>query len=224
MLADTMIKALAGAQFLIVACQPPSAWADPRNDRSVEQSRWEVNDLFSPCKGECGVAMLFGKSVSRTPMTSIFIQFQSPGYWQWDDTYVATLSAKRTWIHFGKYFSIEPEIGIGRRFGVATGTEGWLALYMRWHHFPWSDFVRTSIGVGVGPSLAENVRIGPNGLYDNGGVSLANYFSPELEIGLPSHPDVNLVMRYQHRSNIWGVLQNNSDDSQFWTVGMRVNF
>ncbi len=184
----------------------------------------EVNDLFSPCKGDRGVAMPFGKSVSRTPMTSIFIQLQSPGYWQWDDTYVATLSAKRTWIHFGKYFSIEPEIGIGRRFGVATGTEGWLALYMRWHYFPWSDFVRTSIGVGVGPSLAENVRIGLNGLYDNGGVSLANYFSPELEIGLRAIPISTWSCAISTDQIFWGVLQNNSDDSQFWTVGMRVNF
>jgi hypothetical protein len=220
-----LTKALAGAFFFIVAYLPATfAWADSPDNSSTEKSRWEINDLFSPCKGDCGVALLFGKSVSRTPMTSIFLHFQSPAYWQWDDTYIATLSAKRTWIKFGKYFSIDPEIGIGRRFGVADGAEAWLALYVRWHYFPWSDYVRTSIGAGIGPSLAPNVTIGPNGLFNNGGVAIANYFSPELEIGLPSHPDFNLVVRYQHRSNIWGVLQNNSEDSQFWTVGMRINF
>ena len=61
--------------------------------------------------------MLFGRSVSRTPMTSTFIHFQSPADWQWDDTYIATWSLQRTWIRFGKYFSLDPEIGFGQRLG-----------------------------------------------------------------------------------------------------------
>ena len=168
--------------------------------------------------------MLFGKSVSRTPMTSTFIHFQSPADWQWDDTYIATWSLQRTWIRFGKYFSLDPEIGFGQRLGEAPGPQGWLALYVRWRYFPWSDYVRTSIGVGIGPSISGNVKIGPTGLSNTGGVSVANYFSPELELGLPGQPSFNLVVRYHHASDLWDALPNNTDDPQFWTIGMRIKF
>jgi hypothetical protein len=213
------------AAVLAMTCQlSMSARADSPDKGSAEKSLWEVTDLFSPCSGDCGVAMLFGKSVSQTPMTSIFIHFQSPAYWQWDDTYIATVSVQRTWIRFGKYFSIDPEIGFGQRFGDAPGPQGWLALYVRWRYFPWSDYVRTSIGVSIGPSISGNVSIGPWGVANTGGVSIGNYFSPELELGLASQPGFNLVVRYHHTSDLWGVIPNNTDDAQFWTVGMRIKF
>jgi hypothetical protein len=217
-------RAFAAEAFVVVCWVALPACADSLHERAAEKSLWEVGNLFSPCTGDCGVALLFGKSVSRTPMTSIFVHFQSPDQWQWDDTYMVTLSAQRTWIRYGKYFSLDPEIGFGRRFGDAPGLEGWLALYVRWRYFPWSDYVRTSIGVGVGPSISGNVRIGPDGLANSNGVSIVNYFSPELEIGLPSQPNFNLVVRYHHRSSVWNVIPNDTDDPNFWTVGMRINF
>ena len=213
------------AAVLAIACQLASpAGADTPDNVVPEKSRWEVTNLLSPCKGDCGIALLFGQSVSQTPMTSIFIHFQSPAYWQWDNTYIATLSAQRTWIRFGKYFTIDPEIGFGQRFGGAPGPQGWLALYARWRYFPWSDYVRTSIGVGVGPSITGNVKVGPWGVANTGGVSIGNYFSPELELGLASYPGVNLVVRYHHSSDLWDALPNSTDDAQFWTVGMRIKF
>ena len=185
---------------------------------------WEFISPFSVCTGDCNVALLAGKSVSRTPMTSIFIHFQGPETWQWDDAYIVTLSASRSLVRYGKYFSIDPEIGVGRYLGNAYGFETWLSLYLRWRYFPWSDYVRTSIGVGFGPSVASNVFIGQTGLTTTSGVGVANYFSPELELGLASQPSWGLVLRFHHRSNIWGVIPSNTDDAQFWTVGMRIHF
>ena len=217
-------QGLAGAVLALTCLLSVSARAEGPDNAPVAKSLWEVTDLFSPCSGDCGVALLFGQSVSQTPMTSVFIHFQSPAYWQWDNTYIATLSAQRTWIRYGKYFTIDPEIGFGQRFGDAPGPQGWLALYVRWRYFPWSDYVRTSIGVGIGPSIAGNVAIGTWGIRNTSGVSVGNYFSPELELGLAQYPSVNLVVRYHHSSNIWDALPNNTDDAQFWTVGARIKF
>ena len=211
--------ALAGTCLLSM-----SALADGPGATAASESLWEMTDLLSPCRGDCGIAMLFGQSVSQTPMTSVFVHFQSPAYWQWDNTYIVTLSAQRTWIRYGKYFSIDPEIGFGQRFGDAPGPQGWAAIYVRWRYFPWSDYVRTSIGVGVGPSISGNVTVGPWGVANTGGVSVSNYFSPELELGLASYPGANLVVRYHHPSNIWDTIPNNTDDAQFWTFGMRIKF
>jgi len=185
---------------------------------------WEFIIPFSACTGDCNIALLAGKSASRTPMTSVFIHFQGPETWQWDDTYIVTLSASRTLVRYGRYFSIDPEIGVGRYLGNTYGFEGWLSLYLRWRYFPWSDYVRTSIGVGFGPSVASNVVIAPTGVMTTSGVGVANYFSPEIELGLASQPNWGLVLRYHHRSSIWGVISNNSDAPQFWTVGMRMHF
>jgi hypothetical protein len=210
---------LAGAA-LGIACQyAPAAVTDDQG-----QSSWQVTSPFSPCAGDCSIALLAGKSVSRTPMTSIFIHFEPPGTWQWDDTYILTLSASRTLVRYGKYFSIDPEIGVGRYLGDAYGTEVWAAVYLRWRYFPWNDYVRTSIGVGFGPNIADNVAVGSTGVRTTSGVGIANYFSPEIELSLPSQPDVGLVVRYHHRSSIWGVLPNTSGSAQFWTAGLRVHF
>ena len=135
-----------------------------------------------------------------------------------------TLTASRTLVRYGDYFSIDPEIGVGRYLGKAYGLEAWLALYFRWRYFPWSDYVRTSIGVGFGPSVANNVIVGPQGVRTTSGVGIANYFSPEIELGLPSQPGIGLVVRYHHRSSIWGVLPGDTGDAQFWTMGLRIHF
>ncbi len=116
---------MGGAILAITWQGATAALADDR-----EHTSWKVTDPFSACAKDCSIALLAGKTVSLTPMTSVFIHFQSPGTWQWDNTYIATLSASRTLVRYGNYFSIDPEIGVGRYFGDAYGTEAWLALYL----------------------------------------------------------------------------------------------
>jgi len=89
----------------------PALADEPEKEKVV----WEVINPFSPCTGDCGIAALAGKSVSQTAMTSIFIRFEPPGTWQWDNSYLVSLSASRTLVRYGKYFSIDPEIGFAKR-------------------------------------------------------------------------------------------------------------
>ena len=207
--------------ILAFACLlAPAALADDR-----EQSSWKVTNPFSPCGGDCSIALLAGKSISLTPATSIFLLKEPPEKWQWDNSYIVTLSTSRTLVQYGEYFSIDPEIGVGRYHGNAYGGEVWLALYLRWRYFPWNDYVRTSVGVGIGPSVASNIGIwSPDGIWTTSGVAVANFFSPELELALPSTPGIGLVVRFHHRSYMWGVYQQTGADAQFWTAGLRVHF
>jgi hypothetical protein len=198
----------------------PALADEPEKEKVV----WEVINPFSPCTGDCGIAALAGKSVSQTAMTSIFIRFEPPGTWQWDNSYLVSLSASRTLVRYGKYFSIDPEIGFAKRFGDASGIEGWFSVYVRWRYFPWSDYVRTSIGVGIGPSVASNVTVVTGHVWNKSGVGVANYFSPELELGIPSIPSIGLVVRFHHRSNVWGLFPDTSDEAQYWTFGFRAHF
>ena len=54
-------------------------------DQVEQKDLWEFISPFSACTGDCNIALLAGKSGSKTPMTSVFIHFQGPGTWQWDD-------------------------------------------------------------------------------------------------------------------------------------------
>jgi hypothetical protein len=192
-----------------------------------EKSSWKFTNPFSPCVGDCTVALMAGKSITLTPATSIFLRMERIENYRWDNSYIVTLSTSRTLVQYGKYFSIDPEIGVGRYHGNAHGGgEAWLAFYLRWRYFPWNDYVRTSIGVGMGPSLASKIGIDSNGIKTTGGVDLANFFSPELELSLPSTPGIGLVIRFHHRSYMWGTFPHAAADAdaQFWTAGLRVHF
>lgn len=171
--------------------------------------------------------MMAGKSIALTPATAMFLRGELIENYKWDNSWIVTLSSSRTLVQYGKYISLDPEIGVGRYHGNAFGGgEVWLALYLRWRYFPWNDYVRTSIGVGMGPSLASNISINANGIYTNNGVGFANFFSPELELSLPSTPGIGLVIRFHHRSYMWGTFHHapTDADAQFWTAGLRIHF
>lgn len=157
-------------------------------------------------------------------MTSTFLHFESPSNWKWDYEFIVAMAASRSLLRYKGFFSIEPEIGVAKRFGTADGVEGWAAIFLRWKAFPWNDYVRTSIAIGVGPSVSGNVVIEPSYVRNTEGTGVANYFSPELTVGLPSQPRFDLVVRYHHRSQIWGLIPLTTDATQFWTAGFRARF
>lgn len=197
---------------------------DASASEPVKESGWIVSNLLWPCAGDCAITVLAGQSISQTPMTSIFLHFESPANWKWDYTFLVAAAASRPLVQYKDYFSIEPEIGVARRFGDAEGFEGWAALFLRWKAFPWNEYVRTSVAIGVGPSISGNIIIEPGYLRNVSGTGIANYFSPELTLGLPNQPRFDLVVRFHHRSQIWGVIPQTTDATQFWTAGFRACF
>jgi hypothetical protein len=189
-----------------------------------QDSGWVVTNFFSPCARNCEITMLAGQSVTLTPATSIFLHAAPPSTWRWDDSYVLLGAFSRPLVSYSGYFSISPEIGLARRFGPASGFEAWVALFFRWTWFPWNQYIRTSVGVGVGPSLSNDTTIIRGSVVSNNGVHVINYFSPEITLGIPSEPRWDAVIRFQHRSPIWGLLPESAGFPQFWTFGMRFRF
>jgi hypothetical protein len=191
---------------------------------SAQDAGWMATNFFSPCAQNCEITVLVGQSVTQTPMTSIFLHANPPTNWQWDDSYIFLAAFSRPLLSYSGYFSISPEIGLAKRFGPADGFESWVVLFFRWTYFPWNQYLRTSVGVGIGPSLSNDVSVISGSVVSNSGVHVVNYFSPEITLGLPSGPRWDAVIRFQHRSPIWGLLPLSSGAPQFVTVGLRFRF
>lgn len=178
-------------------------------------------DPLSPCSGNCRVTAAFGRYV-QTTMSDIF--FRGVGPWSWDfgDIYFASLSFGRKLVEFDKYISLEPEIGIGKRFGDTDEFEIWGALYVRWNAFFWDDIIDTSIALSTGLNYAtatdrlEAERAGGDT------TRLQHYFSPEITFSLPEATRASLVVRLHHRSSA-GIFDGGGA-FQYLMGGLRLHF
>ena len=207
-------RLLALAALLII-----TVFAPPAHASSAEQEKRDGNggapqgaqksaevgaslrfyDLISPCSGDCQVTVAFGRYV-ETSMTTIFTEVVPPWNWTYGDINFASLTFGRKVADYGHYISLEPEVGLGKRFGDAKEVEFWGALYLRWNAFFWDAVLDTSIAVSTGVSYAtrsnrlEEMRAGADS-------SFQHYFSPEITFALPNWPSVSMVVRMHHRSS-----------------------
>ena len=127
---------------------------------------------------------------------------------------------------FWTHWTLEPEVGIGQRFGSQSATELWGALFFRYHGFPWDDVVVTTVAVSTGLNWASEVtprRAGPGATTARAAAG-CTIFAPELTFALPSHPNVELMFRLHHRSGVFGLVSDAWGGAQYATVGLRVRF
>jgi hypothetical protein len=178
-------------------------------------------DLLSPCSGDCQLTAAFGRYV-ETSMSSIFFDPNlAPWDWTYGDINFASLTFGRKVADFGHYISLEPEVGVGKRFGDANEFEFWGALYIRWNPFFWDHIIDTSIAVSTGVSYAsESNRLEEKRVH--GDASFLHYFSPEITLALPDERSASVVIRLHHRSGagIFG----ESGGFQYLMGGLRVYF
>jgi len=187
---------------------------------------WHTDDFFASCEGECSVALYGGREI-RTQMTSAFLIRNPVAPWNWqagDAEDLAGAFSRRFATLFGA-LDLEAEAGIEQRFGNMHATVGWLAVDFRWTDFPWNRYLATTIALADGPSYAsqideeERLRSG-----DNRGSNLLNFFSPEITFALPDRPDDQLMLRFQHRSGIFGLINGVEGGSSFAVIGYRRAF
>ena len=57
----------------------------------------------------------------------------------------------------GRGFTVEAEVGLGKRFGRQSETEVWGAAYLRYQGFPWDRFLVTSVAVSTGLNYASDI-------------------------------------------------------------------
>jgi len=163
--------------------------------------------------------LLFGGRLSSEPMDQVLLL--SPDY---EDTGFLGAAAGYEFYR-NSLLSFEVEGGAGAMFGNSNGPQVWGAFYARWHRFPWNDWVKTSAAISTGLNYTfkrmefeeRSAAPGPNR-------KLLHYFSPEVTLALPRHPDTELVFRMHHRSSVYGLFDCRRCGSDTPTLGLRHRF
>lgn len=186
---------------------------------------WTPGDLFKPCNGDCAVAIYSGVYIEDS-MTDLWTQPSWPWDWNYasDDHIVAT-TVSRVTAEFWHHWTLEPEIGIGQRYGRQSATEFWGAFFFRYHGFPWDRYVLTTMALSTGLNWASEITdVEQDRANDGKGSQLMHYFAPEVTFALPDHPNTELMIRIHHRSGVFGLVSDAFGGAQYATVGLRFRF
>ncbi len=187
---------------------------------------WVPADLFAPCDGDCATAIYAGNFI-ETPMGEALVTSpQLPSGWDYDTgNHLIATALSRVAGHFGTHFTLEPEVGLGQRFGGDSATEVWGALFLRYHGFPWDGTVVTTFAASTGINWASEVTDVEAQKANNGdGSQWMHFFAPEITFALPSRPNVQLLFRFHHRSGVFGLVNDAGGGAQYGTVGLRIFF
>jgi hypothetical protein len=206
----------------------------PKIVATVLLAAWLATPAFAQTKGAPNSIMVFGGRATET----IFAQtFYAPWTVKLNDLGVVGASYSRRLGTVNEVFgdlgidgigddlTIEAEIGGGFRFGVEELGEVWTALYLRYDGFPWNEKVYTTIAFNTGVSLlmetsvfeVERDSLEPS-------ARLLHYLAPEITIADPENKDLELVVRFHHRSNVFGLVDDVSSGSTFISAGIRMRF
>jgi hypothetical protein len=206
--------------------EPPaeSGWID-----------WNGDNFFGLCRGDCALSLYGGKEVTTGMLHIFFLKSPPSPFWKWhwrNDEFVGGAFSRRL-VTFWNALSLEPEFGVGQRFGGMHATEFWGAINIRWTNFPWNDYLKTSIGISDGVSIATQMDtrerllntpkiVGNRLVFD--GSQFLHFFTPEITFALPEYDSYELLVRFQHRSGIFGFINGVDAGAQFYTAGLRVHF
>jgi hypothetical protein len=192
--------------------------ADP--GQTASWVTWHTDNFFTRCDGNCAVSV-FGGPQLLTHQYNIFIHATPPWNWRFGNADLVGGAISRRLLTLWDSLDIEPEFGVAKRFDDMHTDEAWLVLKFRWTRFPWNQYLRTSIAVSAGPSVA--IDLPPNTPHN---AVILNYFSPEITFGLPQYPQYELMVQMHHRSDIVDIGTGNGLDPgwQFLTIGLRYHF
>ncbi len=126
---------------------------------------------------------------------------------------------------FGDHLMLEGEVGGSFRFGKEHLGEAWTGLYVRYDDFPWNDTVYTTIAVNTGVSLLTDFSDFERGR-DHGGknAKLLHYMGPEITFSPPDNHNIEFLIRYHHRSGVFGLFDGVVSGSTFLSTGFRYRF
>lgn len=111
------------------------------------------------------------------------------------------------------------------RFGDESLGEAWTALFIRYDGFPWNDRVYTTIAVNTGLSLLTEESDFERARDENDkNTVLLHYMGPEITFADPNNKDLELMVRFHHRSGVFGLFDGVVSGSTFISSGVRVRF
>ncbi len=125
---------------------------------------------------------------------------------------------------FWRWFTLEPELGVAGRFGDTGSVELWGALYLRFDGFPWRDHLYTTVAVSTGLNWISRLPAAEAGSPSHpepNTSQVLHYFAPEITLALPQHRQYALVLRYHHRSGMFGAINGVEDGSNVISLGLR---
>lgn len=139
------------------------------------------------------------------------------------DRMLAFAGAQR-FFWFRDQLSIDGELMYARHYGRETYHEIGAAIYLRWHDFPWNNYLKTTLAAGMGPSYTT---IYPELERQDSGEDrskILNQLNLEITAAHPALPNTSLMARMQHRSGMFGIINGVTDASNFLTIGLRQEF
>lgn len=124
-------------------------------------------------------------------------------------------------------WSLELEGNVAKHSGLDDYWEFNALVTGRWHRFPWSDKVATSVAFGVGPSYATGTSPGDVEAGEGSHKRLLAASMLELTLG-PPRGDWAALLRIHHRSTAWGTFGDyaygDKGESNALTAGIRIYF
>lgn len=181
--------------------------------------------LLAPCDGDCAVAVYGGTYVENSMERILLTDPEPPWTWDYRDDHILALTLSRQVATLGRGFTVEAEVGLGKRFGRQSETEVWGAAYLRYRGFPWDRFLVTSVAVSTGLNYASDISdVERNRARDDTGDRLMHFFSPEITFALPEAPDREILFRLHHRSGVFGLVSDAWGGVQYDSIGIRYRF
>lgn len=151
----------------------------------------------------------------------------NPGQGSYGDDTVFGGGINYNLARFWRFFSVSVEGGALYRFGQTEGGEFWANIGVSYDGFPWTDYLYTTLGVFIGPDVVTRlpaVERGTAAQPEPYSSNLLNNLSPEITFALPSSPQNAVVIRYMHRSGVFGGINNVTEGANTLTAGFRYRF
>ena len=126
---------------------------------------------------------------------------------------------------FGDHLMLEGEVGGSFRFGNEHLGEAWTGLYLRYDGFFWNEKVYTTLAVNTGVSLLSDFSgFERNRDSNDRNAKLLHYMGPELTFSPPDNHNIEFLIRYHHRSGVFGLFDGVVSGSTFVSTGLRFRF
>lgn len=98
-------------------------------------------------------------------------------------------------------------------------------LNFRWKTFPWDHYITTTFAIGDGLSYATGIPLREqHDSSNNNAKRLLNFLVVEATFAAPSHPDLQFVLRVNHRCGAWGLFGAGNLSSNAVGLGIRYLF
>jgi len=217
--------ALAGAVFPAVSARATDIYTRvPDAGANISSPGPSSSQLLSATPiasdPQWAVTFLFGASAGDDRLIWLLT---SPWTARFRDDYFAGGAVSRRLVRFWNYFSIEAEMGVGGRFGITNSPETWGAIYFRYDHFPWNKWLYTTVAVSTGLDYLS--KLPPSETFPGDPTShVLHYFSPEITFALPEFKQHELLIRYHHRSGVFGTFNGVWGGSNVIAAGYRYRF